>query len=85
VLAVLIEVFADVVCGWAYIGKRRLEQATARIASSAGAPAQVDVVWRPFLIDPMAPVPSQPLEEALRDPMADAALAQCAPGPVLGS
>lgn len=76
----LIEVYADVVCVWAYIGKRRLEAAIELIARSSPALAPVEVVWRPFLIDPMAPVPSRPLGEALRDPTVDAALAQCAPG-----
>ncbi|MEU9510620.1 DsbA family protein [Micromonospora sp. NPDC048170] len=69
-----IELWADVVCAWAYIGKRRLERA---LASWTGEP--VDIVWRPFRIDPSAPVPAEPLAEALRDPMVDAALQQCAP------
>ncbi|MEU6075311.1 DsbA family protein [Micromonospora sp. NPDC047074] len=70
----LIEVWADVVCAWAYIGKRRLERA---LASWTGPP--VGVAWRPYRIDPAAPVPAEPLAEALRDPMVDAALQQCAP------
>ncbi|SNR40538.1 DsbA family protein [Blastococcus mobilis] len=70
-----IEVYADVVCAWAYIGKRRLEAALDLLGGQAD---PVEVIWRPYLIDPTAPVPSEPLEEALRDPVADAALAQCA-------
>ncbi|MEU5950193.1 DsbA family protein [Micromonospora sp. NPDC047465] len=69
-----IEVWADVVCAWAYIGKRRLERA---LASWEGEP--VEVVWRPFRIDPSAPVPAEPLADVLRDPMVDAALQRCAP------
>ncbi|WP_343954129.1 DsbA family protein [Nonomuraea longicatena] len=108
-----IEIWADLVCAWAYIGKRRLEKALAsldgpsateggRRAAGAGYPASmpeggqpqeagqtapggrhpwgVEVVWRPFRMDPSAPVPATPREELLRDPVADAALRACAPG-----
>lgn len=72
-----IEIWADVVCAWAYIGKRRLEKALVRaVPDGAGA----EVVWRPFRIDPAAPRPAVPVEEAWADPMVDAALRQCAPG-----
>ncbi|MFE1287294.1 DsbA family protein [Streptomyces sp. NPDC058751] len=70
-----IEVWADVVCAWAYIGKRRL---AAALEEWEGEP--VEVVWRPFRIDPMAPARAEPLEEVLRDPVVDAALRGCAPG-----
>lgn len=66
-----IEVWADMVCAWAYIGKRRLEK--------AGFGEDVEIVWRPFQIDPMAPAPAEPLYEALRDPVADGALRACHP------
>ncbi|MER7331554.1 MULTISPECIES: DsbA family protein [unclassified Micromonospora] len=69
-----IEVWADVVCAWAYIGKRRLERA---LASWEG--ATVEVVWRPYRIDPAAPAPGEPLADVLRDPTVDAALQRCAP------
>lgn len=62
----LIEVWADVVCPWAYVGKRRLERAL------AGVDAQV--VWRPYRIDPTAPESSTLLDEARRDPAVDEAL-----------
>ncbi|MDP9846956.1 DsbA family protein [Streptosporangium lutulentum] len=45
-----IEVWADVVCSWAHIGKRRLEKAEFG--------EDVEVVWRPYLLDPAAPAPS---------------------------
>ncbi|WP_405676963.1 DsbA family protein [Streptomyces sp. NBC_01511] len=45
-----IEIWADVVCAWAFIGKRRLEKA---LAGPAGTGAEV--VWRPFRIDPTRP------------------------------
>ncbi|MDP9863240.1 MULTISPECIES: DsbA family oxidoreductase [Streptosporangium] len=66
-----IEVWADMVCAWAYIGKRRLEK--------AGFGEDVEIVWRPFQIDPMAPATAEPLEEALRDPVAEGALRACNP------
>lgn len=68
-----VEIWMDVVCPWAYIGKRRLERALATL----GEPAEV--VWRPYRIDPTAPVPAEPLADALRDPVADEAMRACAP------
>ncbi|MQS06156.1 DsbA family oxidoreductase [Streptomyces alkaliphilus] len=68
-----IEIWADVVCAWAYIGKRRLERALA-------GRDDVEVVWRPYRIDPTAPSPALPMDEALRDPLMDEALRACAPG-----
>ncbi|GAA4180323.1 hypothetical protein GCM10022252_02980 [Streptosporangium oxazolinicum] len=67
------EVWADMACAWAYIGKRRLEQA--RLGED------VEIVWRPYVIDPMAPVPSEPLEEELRDQVAEGALRALHPAP----
>lgn len=72
-----IEIWADVVCAWAYIGKRRLETA---LAGPKLADAGAEVVWRPFRIDPTTPDRAVPLEEAWRDPLVDAALRRCAPG-----
>lgn len=68
-----VEIWMDVVCPWAYIGKRRVERALVDLDED------VDVVWRPYRIDPTAPVPAEPLAEALRDPVADDALRACAP------
>ncbi|MGW0435974.1 DsbA family protein [Micromonospora sp. NPDC003197] len=70
-----IEIWADVVCGWAYIGKRRLEQALDGWGGDT-----VEVVWRPYRIDPTAPDQAEPMDEMLRDPIVDTALRQCAPG-----
>ncbi|MGW8777315.1 DsbA family protein [Streptomyces sp. NPDC055796] len=69
-----IEIWADVVCAWAYIGKRRVERALEDWDGES-----VEVVWRPFRIDPMAPAESLPMAEVLQDPVVDAALQQCAP------
>ena len=49
--AVKIDVWADVVCPWCYLGKRRLELA---IAESAH-PAEVTVTYRAFELDPDTP------------------------------
>lgn len=46
-----VEVWADVVCPWCYIGKRRLEKALAGF----GHADQVEVVWRSFQLDPSFP------------------------------
>ncbi|NYH51935.1 putative DsbA family dithiol-disulfide isomerase [Nocardiopsis arvandica] len=73
-----IEIWADVVCPWAYIGKRRVERALAGGNGPAGEPPEV--VWRPYRIDPAAPAGAQPLDELLRDPLVDTALRTCAPG-----
>jgi len=50
-----IEIYADVVCPWCYIGKRRLEQA---LASYDG---EVTLRWRAFQLDPGAPHEGMPL------------------------
>jgi predicted DsbA family dithiol-disulfide isomerase len=42
-----IEVWADMVCSWAYVGKQRLEKAEFG--------EEVEIIWRPYLIEPMAP------------------------------
>ncbi|KWV34551.1 DsbA family oxidoreductase [Micromonospora rifamycinica] len=54
-----IEIYADVVCPWCYIGKRRLEQA---LASYDG---EVTVRYRPFQLDPTPVTAPQPLLDAL--------------------
>ncbi|MEW2429904.1 DsbA family oxidoreductase [Micromonospora sp. NPDC047644] len=54
-----IEIYADVICPWCYIGKRRLDEA---LASYDG---EVTVRYRPFQLDP-SPVPQPlPLVQAL--------------------
>ena len=54
-----IEIYADVVCPWCWIGKRRLEQA---LASYDG---EVTVRYRPFQLDPTPVTEPKPLKEAL--------------------
>ncbi len=45
-----IDVVSDVVCPWCYIGKRRLEAATALVPDIA-----VAIAWRPFFLNPWIP------------------------------
>lgn len=73
----LIEIYADVLCAWAYVGKRRLETALDLVRQQGEEPT---VVWRPYLIDPTAPAVSEDLQIALQEPSIDAALQQCEPG-----
>ncbi|WP_036377217.1 DsbA family oxidoreductase [Micromonospora sp. ATCC 39149] len=54
-----IEIYADVVCPWCWIGKRRLEQA---LESYDG---EVTVRYRPFQLDPTPVSEPKPLVEAL--------------------
>ena len=54
----LVEIYSDVVCPWCYIGKRRFEAAVARHDG------RVDIVWRPFQLDPRAPTTPTPVADA---------------------
>ncbi|MEU4476689.1 DsbA family oxidoreductase [Micromonospora sp. NPDC023966] len=54
-----IEIYADIVCPWCWIGKRRLEQALARYDG------EVTVRFRPFQLDPTPVTEPKPLIEAL--------------------
>jgi len=49
-----VEVWADVVCPWCYIGRRRFEKALSQFDGRAS----VDVVYRSFELDPGAPIES---------------------------
>lgn len=60
-----IEAWSDVVCPWCYIGKRRLERAVVRLAEDPAFDSDVEVVYRPFQLDPRAPVGrSEPVADA---------------------
>jgi predicted DsbA family dithiol-disulfide isomerase len=54
-----VEIYADVVCPWCYLGQARFRQAL------AGFPDDVQVTWRPFQLDPGAPVTATPATEHL--------------------
>ncbi|QGN31706.1 DsbA family protein [Microlunatus sp. Gsoil 973] len=71
----LIEVYADVTDVWAYVARRRLRRALDRVAAGENVPT---VVWRPFLIDPTAPSPSEELLPG--DEVIDGILQQTEPG-----
>lgn len=71
-----IEIWADPVCPWAYIGRRRLDRALKDRAEGAA-----EVVWRPYRIDPTAPTVSEPIDEVMRDPFVEESLRACGPEP----
>ena len=59
--AIQVEIWSDVVCPWCYIGKRRFERAADELAGEI----QLDVVYRPYQLDPTAsPGRSQPVFDA---------------------
>lgn len=51
-----VEIYSDLVCPWCYIGKRRFEKALAAFPGAAG----VDVVYRPFQLNPAASETAEP-------------------------
>ncbi len=56
-----VEIWSDVVCPWCYIGKRKFETALAQFEGRD----DVEVVWRPYQLDPNAPPGSAtPVAEA---------------------
>lgn len=56
-----VEIWSDVVCPWCYIGKRRFEKAAAELADEV----DLEVVFRPYQLDPRAPMgATMPVEEA---------------------
>ncbi len=53
-----LDIFADTICPWCYIGKRRLEAALGMARSSPYAVRlrrTLAIRWRPFLLDPAMP------------------------------
>lgn len=59
--ALRVEIWSDIVCPWCYIGKRRFERALAELDGEL----DVEVVYRPFQLDPRAaPGSSMPVAEA---------------------
>ncbi|MEM6462350.1 MAG: DsbA family oxidoreductase [Pseudomonadota bacterium] len=46
-----IDIVSDVMCPWCYVGKKRLEAATANLPENI----EVDVRWRPYQLDPTLP------------------------------
>lgn len=55
-LTISVEVYSDVVCPWCFIGKRRFAKALDLLAADPEFDATVEVVFRPFQLDPGAPL-----------------------------
>lgn len=56
-----IEIYSDIVCPWCYVGERRLGRALATLPSHE----PVEVVFRPYQLDPAAPESAVPLMPSL--------------------
>jgi len=54
-MTIRIDVISDVVCPWCYIGKRRLARTLELFRAGPGKATQIDVVWRPFQLNPQLP------------------------------
>jgi predicted DsbA family dithiol-disulfide isomerase len=57
-----VEIFADVVCPWCYLGQARFRQALAGFEDD-----DVQVTWRPFQLDPGAPSAATPATARLAE------------------
>lgn len=58
--SITLEIWADIVCSWCYVGKRHLETAL------EGIPADdVELVWRSFELDPTLPAEAGSADEEL--------------------
>ena len=55
-----LEIWADIVCSWCYVGKRHLETALEGIAAD-----DVELVWRSFELDPTLPAEAGSADEEL--------------------
>jgi predicted DsbA family dithiol-disulfide isomerase len=55
-----LEIWADIVCSWCYVGKRHLEAALEGLAE-----ADVEIVWRSFELDPTLPADAGSADEEL--------------------
>ncbi len=49
-MTIFIDVVSDVICPWCFLGKRRLDKALAQLDG-----LDVEVAWRPFMLDPTIP------------------------------
>jgi predicted DsbA family dithiol-disulfide isomerase len=57
-----VEIYSDVACPWCYIGKRRFEKALAAFPQRS----DVEVIYKPYQLDPAAPAKSAPVLERLQ-------------------
>ena len=66
-----VEIYSDIACPWCYVGERRFFRALEAFPQSE----RVEVIFRPFQLDPTLPDKPRPLAEQLREkfgPRADA-------------
>jgi predicted DsbA family dithiol-disulfide isomerase len=56
-----VEIYSDVVCPWCYIGERRFARAVTEFPDRG----EVEVVFRPYQLDPGAPETAAPLTDYL--------------------
>jgi predicted DsbA family dithiol-disulfide isomerase len=61
VSVVKVEIYSDIACPWCYVGKSRFERALAAFPQGSA----VEVVYRPFQLDPDAPHEPRPHREVL--------------------
>jgi predicted DsbA family dithiol-disulfide isomerase len=59
--SITVEIYSDIACPWCYIGKRRFSRALSAFQKAD----RVDVVFRPYQLDPSAPETPQPLKDRL--------------------
>ena len=57
-----VEIYSDISCPWCYIGEKRFAAALASFGDE-----EVEVVFRPYQLDPGAPTSPRPLVSALRE------------------
>jgi predicted DsbA family dithiol-disulfide isomerase len=61
---VRVEIYADVLCPWCFIAKRRVSSALTQLADGSG----VEVVWRSYELGPnLSRIPGPTAEEEMRD------------------
>jgi predicted DsbA family dithiol-disulfide isomerase len=58
---VKVEIYSDIACPWCYVGKARFERALSAFPQGGA----VEVVYRPFQLDPSAPHEPRPHRDAL--------------------
>lgn len=56
-----VEIYSDIACPWCYVGMRRFERALAAFPDAG----RVEIVYRPYQLDPTEPEQPSPLLEAL--------------------
>ena len=60
-----VDVIADFVCPWSFLGKRRLDEALAAVRGPS------HVTWHPFQVNPAMPEQGEPFDDYLRSKFGD--------------